>query len=169
MRNTSAPGISTWPTTRAGSADSVAWISSMVKSFIAITQYHEPGMARMRVATENWYTCTATSSKPSDSLERPRKAALLMNFRMSAVSDLLEPYEGKLSRTDLRGGGDGNIPALPGGGKRAAIGQYLAGRLPCGVRVDSVLQWWLRLLGVFPVCNCEPGRFSASSLVTTVR
>src|SRR5271166_6873681 len=115
MRNTSAPGISTWPTTRAGSADSVAWISSMVKSFIAITQYHEPGMARMRVATENWYTCTATSSKPSDSLERPRKAALLMNFRMSAVSDLLEPYEGKLSRTDLRGGGDGNIPALPGG------------------------------------------------------
>ena len=34
--------------------------------------------------------------------------------------------------------------------------------------LDSALQWWLRLLGVFPVCDSEPGRFSASSLVTTV-
>jgi hypothetical protein len=36
------------------------------------------------------------------------------------------------------------------------------------VRPDSARQWWPRLFRVFPVCDSEPGRFSASSLVTTV-
>src|SRR5690349_5373042 len=40
----------------------------------------------MRVATENSYTCTATSRKPNASLERPRKAPLLMIFRIRAVA-----------------------------------------------------------------------------------
>jgi hypothetical protein len=26
------------------------------------------------------------------------------------------------------------------------------------VCLDSVCDWWLRLLGVFPVCDFEPGR-----------
>lgn len=34
------------------------------------------------------------------------------------------------------------------------------------VRLDSVLQWWRRLLGVFPVGDSEPGSVSAPSLVT---
>src|ERR1700676_4351 len=115
MRNTSAPGTSTWPTTRAGSADSVAWISSTGRNCIAITQYHEPGTARTHGATGNWYTCTATSRKPNVSLDRPRKAPLLMIFRIRAVSDLLEPYAPKGACTDLRGGGGGDTLALPGG------------------------------------------------------
>ena len=36
------------------------------------------------------------------------------------------------------------------------------------MRPDSARQWWPRLFRVFPVCDSEPGRFSASSLVTTV-
>src|SRR6266581_5739825 len=115
MPNTSAPRTSTWPTTRAGSADSVAWISSTVRSFIAITKYREPGTARTRGATGNWYTCTATSRKPSDSLDRPRKAHLLMIFRIRAVSDLLEPYALKGACTDLRGAGGVDTLCLPGG------------------------------------------------------
>jgi putative PIN family toxin of toxin-antitoxin system len=31
----------------------------------------------------------------------------------SEVSDLLEPYDAKVSRTVLRGGGDGNVASLP--------------------------------------------------------
>src|SRR5438270_13366953 len=73
-------------------------------------------MARTRAATENWYTCTATSRKPNASLERPRKAPLLMIFRIRAVSDLLEPCEAKVSNTVLRGGGGGDTLALPGVG-----------------------------------------------------
>src|SRR5271166_302334 len=115
MPNTSAPGTSTWPTTRAGYADSVAWISSTVRNCIAITKYREPGTARTRGATENWYTCTATSRRPNASLDWPRKAPLLMIFRIRAVSDLLEPCEAKVSSTVLRGRGDGDILSLPGG------------------------------------------------------
>src|SRR5258707_581705 len=71
-------------------------------------------MARTRGATGNWYICTATSRKPSDSLPRPRKAHLLMRFRIRAVSDLLEPCEAKVSSTVLRGGGGGDTLSLPG-------------------------------------------------------
>ena len=38
-----------------------------------------------------------------------------------------------------------------------------------GVRLDSVLQWWRRLFGVFPACDSEPGSVSAPSLVTPTR
>src|SRR5438270_14102033 len=114
MRNTSAPGTSTWPTTRAGSADSVAWTSSTARSFIAITKYTDPRVARTRVATENWYTCTATSRKPNDSLGRSRTVHLLMSLRIRVVRDLLEPCEVKASSTVLRGEADGDIRFLPG-------------------------------------------------------
>src|SRR5438552_2358989 len=86
----------------------------MARNFIAITQYHEPGTARTRAATGNWYICTATSRKPSDSLERATDAPLLMNFRIRAVSDLLEPCEAKVSSTVLRGAGGGDTLCLPG-------------------------------------------------------
>src|ERR1700732_921768 len=72
-------------------------------------------MARTRVATENWYICTATSRKPNVSLGRPRRAHLLMIFMIRAVSDLLEPCEAKVSRTVLRGAAGGDIRGLPGG------------------------------------------------------
>ncbi len=51
------------------------------------------------------YTCTATSRKPNASLDRSRKAHLLMIFRIRAVNDLLEPYDVKVSSTVLRGAG----------------------------------------------------------------
>src|SRR5438552_13514997 len=86
----------------------------MARNFIAITQYHEPGTARTRAATGNWYICTGTSRKPSDSLERATDAPLLMNFRIRAVSDLLEPCEAKVSSTVLRGAGGGDTLCLPG-------------------------------------------------------
>src|SRR5262249_6994974 len=35
---------------------------------------------------------------------------------------------------------------------------------PGGVRLDSALQWWRRLLRVFPVCDSEPG--SVFGLIT---
>src|SRR5207247_2332508 len=97
-------------------AGSVAWISSTEKSFTAITPYPEPRMAPMRVATENWYTTTATSRKPSDSLDRLRKASLLMIFWIRAVSDLLEPCAVKVACTVLRGGAGGDTRTLPGAG-----------------------------------------------------
>ena len=40
----------------------------------------------------------------------------------------------------------------------------LATLSPGGVCLDSVLQWWHRLLRVFPVCNSEPG--SVFGLIT---
>src|SRR5215471_18775348 len=114
MRNTLAPGIWTWPTTRAGSADSVAETSSTVRNSTAITGYREPGEARMGVATGNSYTCTATSRKPSDSLAVVRNARLLMIFRVREANDLLEPCAGKLASTVLRGRGGGDTLSLPG-------------------------------------------------------
>src|SRR5271154_3293792 len=114
MSITSAPRISTWPTTRAGSADFVACICSTVRNCTAIIPYREPGTARTRVATGNWYTCTATSRKPNASLDWPRRACLLMIFRIRVVSDLLEPCEAKVSSTVLRGGGGSNTLSLPG-------------------------------------------------------
>src|ERR1700719_4349422 len=91
----------------------------MVRRFIAITKYREPGTARTRGATGNWYTCTATSRKPNASLDRPRKAHLLMIFRIRAVSDLLEPCEAKVSSTVLRGAAGGDTRGLPGRRKPA--------------------------------------------------
>src|SRR5260370_38056094 len=105
MPTPSAPGIWTGPTIRAGPADSVAWTSSTVRNSTVITPYREPREARTRGATGNWYICIATSRKPNASLDRQRKAHLLMIFRIRAVSDLLEPCEAKVSSTVLRGGG----------------------------------------------------------------
>src|SRR5260370_41541621 len=85
-------------------------------------------MARTRGATGNWYTCTATSRKPNASLDRRRKAPLLMFFWIRAVSDLLEPCEAKVSSTVLRGGGGGDTLALPGdAGNSVALPGQLTG------------------------------------------
>src|SRR5260370_23807151 len=86
----------------------------MVRKYIVITSYRESRAARTRAATGNWYICTATSRKPSDSLDRSGRTPLLMNFRIRAVNDLLEPCEAKVSRTVLRGGGGSNTSSLPG-------------------------------------------------------
>src|SRR3954470_12148250 len=86
----------------------------MVRSFIAITKYREPGTARTRGATGNWYPCTATSRRPNASLDWPRNAPLLMSFRIRAVSDLLEPCAAKVASTVLRGVAGGDTRGLPG-------------------------------------------------------
>jgi hypothetical protein len=72
------PGMRSWPGPRTGSVACVAWTSSTARNSIAIINCRELEAARMRVATGNWSTCTATSRKRSVSLQETNGAAYLL-------------------------------------------------------------------------------------------